>query len=109
MFVPLKVLLQRKLSHSPKIKRGLEAIQIKELWQKNSKEFFGEKTAAFLHPFYFNKGVLVVAVPNHIIAQEAKLREEAIKKEINKALKTKILKRVIYKIKQVKVGRGFFK
>ncbi len=97
MFVPLKVILQRKLWQNPWIKKGLQELQIKELWRQIAPKIVKGKIAALLRPLYFNKDILVVRAANHFAAQEAKLREEEIKKEINAVLGKEVLKRIICK------------
>ncbi len=98
MFFSLKEILVKKLESNPRIQKGLQEVKIKEFWQKISKKVFKEKTANLLEPLSFKNGILVVRALNHFVAQEAKIKEEEIKKEINDFLGKAIVKKIIYKI-----------
>jgi len=97
MFVPIKIILQKKFGQNLRLRSGLEKIQVKELWKEISLKVLKKKTAALLKPLSFNRNVLIVSACHHFAAQEAKLKEEEIKKEINSCFGREILKKVVYK------------
>lgn len=61
-------------------------------------QLVGEKIAQFAKPIWVHKGVLFVAVPNHIVQHEFNLMREEFKKKLNTAFESERVREIRFRV-----------
>lgn len=71
------------------------------LWE----HIVGEQIARVAHPIWVQKGVLVVAVPNHVVQHEFSLLREEFKRKLNQALGAERVQEIRFRVEPFPQGR----
>ncbi|HDL75036.1 MAG TPA: DUF721 domain-containing protein [bacterium] len=96
MFLPIEKIIKERLERQSS-KGEILALNICQMWAGVYKEVI-KKSPEKARVLYFKNKILYIKVQNVVLFKEFQLKKEKLIKAINKRLKNKLVKNIIFKI-----------
>ena len=95
-FTPIGDALDGKIKNDPALKNTLEAVDVVEVSEQIFLDRFGESESVYVKPLFLKNRTLTVTCTSSSIAQEIRLNQADIVKEINEKVGSKEVDRIRY-------------